>query len=328
VFLFQAPVTANAATARIASSTDGLTPCGLPSSIYSDGTHVWTANGTSNSVTELDASTGQVVQTISGPSFGFNYPCAVFSDRVHVWVANLNESSASLWSVIELNAKTGTLIRVLSDPSYGFLQPRSISGDGTHVWVANDRSLTEIDGSTGALVQVLNQTTYNFCYPSVASDRIHLWAASCGYNGSGIDDIATATGSLTLSIPDFALPLAISDDHHHVWVLNQRPKGQGSLEKVGLTGHHTLIRGAQYEFYRATAVSSDGTDVWVTNPGLGSVTELSALTGALVQVINGSSYQFNGPQAISADGTHVWVANVRSITEMDASTGALVQVIN
>ena len=40
-----------------------------------------------------------------------------------------------------------------------------------------------------------------------------------------------------------------------------------------------------------------------------SVTELSASTGALVQVISGSSYGFDAPAAISSDGTHVWVAN-------------------
>ena len=39
------------------------------------------------------------------------------------------------------------------------------------------------------------------------------------------------------------------------------------------------------------------------------MTELSASTGALVQVISGSSYGFDDPVAISSDGTDVWVAN-------------------
>ena len=41
-----------------------------------------------------------------------------------------------------------------------------------------------------------------------------------------------------------------------------------------------------------------------------SVTELSASTGALVQVISGREYGFEDPDAISSDGTHVWVPSV------------------
>ena len=60
------------------------------------------------------------------------------------------------------------------------------------------------------------------------------------------------------------------------------------------------------------------------------MTELSASTGALVQVISGSSYGFQYPDGISSDGTDVWVANETgsSVTELSASTGALVQVIS
>ena len=77
--------------------------------------------------------------------------------------------------------------------------------------------------------------------------------------------------------------------------------------------------------------------MWVTNngtngaTGLGvdSVTELSASTGALVQVISASSYEFKYPDSVSSDGSHVWVTTSRfnSVTELKASTAALVQVI-
>ena len=49
----------------------------------------------SNSVTELDAATGALVQVISGPTYGFDFgtdlagePDAIDSDGTHVWVAN------------------------------------------------------------------------------------------------------------------------------------------------------------------------------------------------------------------------------------------------
>ena len=59
-----------------------------------------------------------------------------------------------------------------------------------------------------------------------------------------------------------------------------------------------------------TGIYSDGTHVWVANSAGDSVTELSAATGALVQVIGGSSYGFDEPDAIASDGTDVWVANL------------------
>ncbi len=95
---------------------------------------------------------------------------------------------------------------------------------------------------------------------------------------------------------------------------------------AGVTGVQVLGWG----FGQPDAVSSDGTHVWVANGGGKSVTELSASTGALLQVIKGSSYGFDAPSAISSDGTDVWVANSQSnsVTELSASTGALVQVIS
>jgi YVTN family beta-propeller protein len=46
----------------------------LPNALSSDGTHVWVANEGNNTVTELDASTGALVQVISGSSYGFDSP--------------------------------------------------------------------------------------------------------------------------------------------------------------------------------------------------------------------------------------------------------------
>jgi hypothetical protein len=59
-------------------------------SISSDGTHVWVANG-NDTVTELDASTGAVVQTIDG----VNGPDGVSSDGTDVWVANEYDGTVS-----------------------------------------------------------------------------------------------------------------------------------------------------------------------------------------------------------------------------------------
>jgi DNA-binding beta-propeller fold protein YncE len=70
-----------------------------------------------------------------------------------------------------------------------------------------------------------------------------------------------------------------------------------------------------------SAITSDGTHVWVANGAGDSVTELSASTGALVKVISDSSYGLDGPDAVTSDGNHIWVANGggQSVTEFSAS---------
>ena len=88
-------------------------------------------------MTELDASTGNVVQVLKGKSYGFDNPQGIFSDGSHVWVANIETESPGGNSVTELDASSGALAQVLSASSYGFDEPDAISSDGTDVWVAN-----------------------------------------------------------------------------------------------------------------------------------------------------------------------------------------------
>ena len=52
-----------------------------------DGTDVWVASNF-DSVIELNASNGSLVQTLSGASYGFDNPWAIAVDGTHLWVAN------------------------------------------------------------------------------------------------------------------------------------------------------------------------------------------------------------------------------------------------
>jgi hypothetical protein len=122
-----------------------------PASIASDGTHVWVANFDANSVTELSATTGRLVQVISGASYQFNGPNSVVSDGTHVWVVNISGNG----SVTELSAKTGGLVKVISGSPYNFEDATSVASDGTHVWVANSGSVTELSAKTGRLIKVI-----------------------------------------------------------------------------------------------------------------------------------------------------------------------------
>jgi YVTN family beta-propeller protein len=74
----------------------------------------------------------------------------------------------------------------------------------------------------------------------------------------------------------------------------------------------------------ALAISSNGTDVWVTGDNDGNwVTEIDAATG---NVVGNPIPVGNSPENISADTAHVWVANFfdNTVTEIDAATRAVV----
>jgi DNA-binding beta-propeller fold protein YncE len=108
-----------------------------PDSVSSDGTHAWITNYVSNTVTELNSSTGALVQILSGASFGFDNPDAVSSDGTHVWVASSSGNVSSGDALTELDASTGALVRVISGTTYDFFDSDAVSSDGTDVWATN-----------------------------------------------------------------------------------------------------------------------------------------------------------------------------------------------
>jgi DNA-binding beta-propeller fold protein YncE len=294
--------------------------------LSSDGTHLWVVNSTNQSVTELDASTGALVQVVPVNAYGFDDPLAVSSDGTHVWVANMQSGSVS-----ELDASTGALVQVLSGPSYDFGfgdfsgEADAISSDGIHVWVANSAndSVTELDASTGALVQVISGSSVGLKEPfAVSSDGTHVWVTDRTNNS--VTELAASTGALVRVRSDstygFNFPSGVSSDGTHVWVANL--DGSSVTELNANTSALVHVTKNVY----AVAISSDGTHVWAV--GGGSVTEFDASTGAIVRTISPSGLEF--PQSISSDGTDVWVASTgdNSVIELDASTGALVQVIS
>jgi hypothetical protein len=366
-----------------------------PVAVSSDGTHVWVANDGTDSVSELDAATGALVQVISGPSYGFAQPDAVSSDGTHVWVANLNPRYGN--SVTELNAATGALVQVISGANE-FDAPQAIAVDGTHVWVLNNYtdygnpansnwSVVELDAATGALLHVTPIQGAHIATQGsdmdLTSDGTHAWVATWGYwvgqtdHPGFITEIDASTGAVTRVIneanidPNFLGAGAISASGGYVWVSGDTEVAKinaatGTTVQViplssygygNALGYISAIGGKVWmtvdtnliELDASTGallaevpdlvdlplrdypkLSADGTHVWVVNTGRDSVAEVSASTGALVQVIHGNSDQLAEPSAIAVDGTHTWVVNASagSVTELDESTGALVQVIS
>ena len=284
-------------------------PVGVgPSAVSSDGTHVWVANGSGSSVTELDASTGTVDRTIAVGS-GAD---AISSDGTHVWVTNPNGNS-----VTELDASTGAVVQTIGVGNFA----QAISSDGTHVWVANlaDNTVTEIDASTGAVVQTI---AVGNGPDAISSDGTHVWVANDGGdNGNTVTELDASTGAVVATIVEGNGPDAISSDGIDVWVANQgiclppthACSGNTVTELDASTG--VVVQTIVVSLYPLSAISSDGTHVWVTSSDYigSSAGELDASNGAGVAGfpggIPGIEGVGNGPDGVSSDGTHAWVAN-------------------
>ncbi len=96
----------------------------------SDGTHVWVTNAVdgnaaAGTVSEIDASTGTVVNTITVGSAG-SYPPGVSSDGTHVWVAN-----AAAGTVSEIGIQKGRYAAHVVGGEYVALGDSFSSGEGS-----------------------------------------------------------------------------------------------------------------------------------------------------------------------------------------------------
>ncbi len=300
-----------------------------PSGVAFDGAHVWVANSGGNTVTEVDAATGQWIQTLSGGNYGFNVPMAVAYGGAHVWISNAGGNS-----VTELNAASGGWIQTLSGGAYGFAHPGAMAFDGSHMWVTNadGNSVTEFDAATGAWIQTLSGTSYGFDFPEgIAFDGSHLWVANEGRDSMiELNDAGGLVQTLSGGY-GFNAPFGVVSDGADVWVTNYG--GLTVTEFAARTGQLVrTISGVSGSFVGPTGIAFDGRHVWVTNSGcysgLGgycpnSVTELDAATGKVLRTLSGGNYAFNAPEAVAFDGSHIWVANIagNAVTEITSYLG-------
>jgi hypothetical protein len=243
-----------ALTRRIAIAGDAT-------SIASDATHVWVASS-SNQVTELLASTGAVVQTISGPTFGLHDPDGLSSDGTDVWVADKGDNS-----VTELSASTGGLVHLTSPSAYGIDLPTALTSNGTDVWVANaNGTVTELLASNATGVTTLSSPSYGFDHPTaIANDGTSVWVANAA--GNSVTQLSES-GALVRVIAGaaygFGAPRAIYSDGVRVWVANH--SGRSVTELDASTGALLeVLKGKPYGLASPTGITLNGTELWVSN---------------------------------------------------------------
>jgi hypothetical protein len=232
------------------------------------------------------------VQARTSSHYGFNRPTAIAAAGGHLWIANRAGNS-----VTETNADGG-FVRRISASKFRFASPVAIAVSGRDLFVLNHQgSVTEIASGNGSLVRVIRGSRYHFDGPTaLIAHGGNIWVADTA--SAAVTEFSAGSGAL-------------------VRVLNPHHANRGGL-------HHPV------------ALTAAGSHIWVLNdtrdassPGVGSLSEISAATGAFVGVTSGTRYGFAQSRGVAFDGTHLWVSDsaTDSVTELTAS-GGFVQVVS
>jgi len=261
----------------------------LPSGVAFDGSNIWVANYGSDTITELQASTGALLGTFSVG----DQPFGVAFDGANIWVGNYKDSTVS-----KLQAATGA---VLGTYTVG-TGPEGIAFDGSNIWVADylSDSVTELLARTGAVVGTFPVGSNP---EGIAFDGANIWVANRGSNN--VTKLLASTGAVLGTFPVGSQPVFVAFDGANIWVTNY-----GSNNVTKLLAATGAVVGTFPVGTSPFGVAFDGANIWVANFGSNNVTKLLASTGAVL----GTFTAGGGPYAVAFDGANIWVANANFIT--------------
>jgi hypothetical protein len=195
--------------------------------------------------------------------------------------------------------------------------------DGADLWVSNlsSGSVSRVRASDGRLLETWTGAG--------SAEGIVLALGRVLVTGNQnpgklymIDPRLPAGAVTTVSTALGAGARGIAFDGTHVWTAN----GQGGSVSIVTPGASTPWTAATVlsGFTHPTGILYDGSNVWVTDPNVGTLLKLDA-AGAILQTVTcGIS-----PAFPVFDGTNIWVPNATSgsVTVVRASTGAVLQTL-
>jgi hypothetical protein len=301
-----------------------------PNSVALVGDDLFVTNVENNSVTEVTASDGSYVATISGTRYGFDTPAAIVAVGNDLFVANSAGNS-----VTEFRAAGHKHIRTIHGPTYDFDDPIALAPSGQDLYVLSSAgSVTEIATRTGALVGTASGPAFGFDVPTgLAVADGDVFVANSGANTVTVlsAENESFVASLSGSTFDFSTPTGVAFDGTNVWVTNEG--GQSVTEfspttldelNVLVSGNLPLVGPIAYGDGYVYTVSPPGWSPMVTQitPSPATVNWMMCNTNA--------AYGFNDPQALVVAGANLWIVNEggNSLTEMDTVSGDLIRTVS
>jgi hypothetical protein len=262
-----------------------------------DGTNIWVANFSDNTVSKLLASTGAVIGTYATGSG----PTGVCFDGLNIWISNFTDGT-----VTKLLASTGGVVGTYTVGT----NPIAICFDGLNVWTANYNSAdtTKLLASTGAVVGTYTTASGPF---DVCFDGTNIWVP--GVNTTTVTKLLASTGALVGTYSCGASPSGACFDGTNIWITN----GNGGTNTVTKLLASTGALIATYSTGSNTTpfhLCFDGTNLWISSNGTSIVTKLIVATGVI------SNYATQSiTHGVCFDGTNIWIPSSSTVTKIMGS---------
>ena len=292
------------------------TPQGLSPAVSGDLPMIYVPNGVSNSVTEIDPTTHQVVRTF--PVGGLPQHVVPSWDLKTLWVTN--DKGNSLTPIDPKTGLPGSPVPVV-DPYNMYFSP-----DGRYAIVVAE-ALQRLDfrnPQTMALVHSLHVPCPGVDHIDFSADGTYL-IASCEFGSSLVKvDVASQQVLGTVALPYRGQPqdVKLSPDGKVFYVADMISNGVWKLDGISLhlTGFVSTGMGAHGLY-----VSRDFRFLYVTNRDEGSISLIDLATGTAAQkwrLPGGGSPDMGN---VSVDGRVLWVSGRYNseVYAIDTTTGKL-----
>lgn len=320
----------------------------FPYGVIATGADLYVTDTINSTIRKVVKATGEVT-TLAG-SFGlvgsddgigaaarFYYPTGITTDGTNLYVTDTGNNT--IRKVMIATGEVTTLAG--SDDSWGstdgigaaagFEAPHGITTDGANLYVTDsgNNTIRKVEIATGLVTTLAGRAGSNvlidatgfkapFNQPTgIATDGTNLYVADTG--NATIRQVALGTGVVTT--------LA------------------GGAQRVGSSDGI----GSAAWFYHPSGISTDGTNLFVTDTGNYTIRKVVIATGAVSTLV--SSAQFNRPSdigfanwigelsvflrreglsGVTTDGTNLYVANTgdRTIHKVDIATGAVTTLVS
>jgi hypothetical protein len=180
-----------------------------PTAMVAVGSHLYVADESSNSVTDIDLSNLSVAGVITDP--GIAGPDGIAASHGSVWVADSATNAAT-----QIDVTNDSVVQTVNSGSYGFSSPSVAIGSGGNIFIASpwgsSPMVTKLSATTGAGDWYMCNTNGPYYFSDLSAFAVNgpdLWvASSTGANNplpsaatGSLTELMTTTGALVRTLP-------------------------------------------------------------------------------------------------------------------------------
>lgn len=300
-----------------------------PVGITSDGTNLFvTNNGNGRSINKVVIATG-AISTLGGNAT-FDWLDDIATDGVNLFLPNgvikKMEIASGRITILAGSGTSGSADGI--GPMATFCNPSDVTTDGKNLFVADsfNNTIRKIHIATGAVTTLAGTPGINgsvdakgaaasFSHPkSITTDGTNVYVSD-----SGGDNYKTTVRKIIIATGD-------------VTTLAGTPGINGSVDGTGATARFGSING----------ITTDGTNVYVTDSNNSTIRKIVISTGAVTTLAGtagksgfadgiGAEARFSSPYGITTDGTYLYVTDYSvsdgNLRKIEIATGAVTTIM-